>query len=210
MQTKLNRFLDLSKIFKKLEYENYCIIKLPESFPLYEVGSDLDIFCYDVKSFSKIILSNIQELDATKVKIKIKTTETQTYIDIIDNKKIHFRFDLYGVLPFYKNINIKNAFFGSVIEHSKRIKIANLNIAIPSNIDDAILRYIEYQEWYSQRPDKIKHIKYIKDKMQSNDIDLNKMFDRLHYYTSIPDSITQPSPTKWGNKTKKKRAKNYI
>ncbi len=207
MQTELKHFLDLSKIFRKLEDENYCIVKLPKSFPLYEIGSDLDIFCYDIKSFSKIILSNLQELDVSKTKIKINTAETHVYIDIIRNKKIHFRFDLYGALPSYKNINIKNAFFGSVIEHSKRIKIDGLNIAVPSNIDEAILRYIEYQEWYSQRPDKIKHIDYIKNKMQSNDIDLKKMFDRLHYYTSIPDSITQTRPTKLSGKAKRKKAR---
>lgn len=209
MQTKLNHFLDLSKVFKKLEHENYCIIKLPELFPLYEVGSDLDIFCYDIKSFSKIILSNIQELDFGKVKIKIETTEIQIYIDIVHNKKIHFRFDLYEALPLYRNINIKNAFFSSVIEHSKCIQIDGLNIMVPSNIDEAILRYIEYQEWYSQRPDKIKHIEYIKDKMQSNNIDLNKMFDRLHYYTSMPDPIIM-KPTKLSKKAKKKKIKELF
>ena len=68
----------------------------------------------------------------------------------------------------------------------------NLNIAVPSSIDEALLRYIEYQERYSKRPDKIKHIQFIQDKIASNKIDLNKMFDKLHYYTSIP-SLTHTS-----------------
>ncbi len=185
---KIDRFLDLSKIFKKLEDKNYCIIKLPDVFPSYDIGSDLDIFCYDVQDISKIILSNIQEFITADLKIEIINNNTQIYIDIIHNDKIHFRFDLYGALPFYKNLDIKEAFFSSIIENSKMLKLDKINISVPSNIDEAILRYIEYQEWYAQRPDKIKHIQYLEDKMASKDIDINKMFDKLHYYIAIPNT----------------------
>jgi|SaaInl8_200m_RNA_FD_contig_31_388919_length_1428_multi_6_in_0_out_0_2 hypothetical protein len=184
---KIERFLDLSKIFKKLEDKSYCIIKIPNVFPSYDIGSDLDIFCYNVQDIAKIILSNIQELITTDLKIGITDNNTQIYIDIIKNDKIHFRFDLYGTLPYYKNVNIKEAFFSSVIENSQIIKFDNTNISVPSNIDEAILRYIEYQEWYAQRPDKIKHIKYLEDKIETQEIDINKMFDKLHYYITIPD-----------------------
>lgn len=184
---KIDKFLDLSKIFKKLEDKSYCIIKLPDVFPSYEIGSDLDIFCYDVQDISKIILSNIQEFIAPDLKIEITDNKTQLYIDIIDNNKIHFRFDLYGILPSYKNVNIKEAFFSSVIENSSIISKENSKVKVPSLMDESILRYIEYQEWYAQRPDKIKHIKYLEDKIEQNEIDVNKMFDKLHYYISIPN-----------------------
>ena len=184
---KIDRFLDLSKIFQKLEDKSYCIIKLPDVFPSYDIGSDLDIFCYDVEDISRNILSNIQEFITSDLKIKITDNKTQIYIDIIDNEKIHFRFDLYGALPYYKNIDIKDAFFSSTIENTQVLVINNINIKVPSNIDGAILRYIEYQEWYAQRPDKIKHIKYLGDKIEQNEIDVNKMFDKLHYYISIPN-----------------------
>jgi len=184
---KIDRFLDLSKIFKKLEDKSYCIIKLPNIFPSYDVGSDLDIFCYDVQDISKIILANIQEFITADLKIEITDNNTQVYIDVIHNNKIYFRFDMYGALPFYKNVNIKEAFFSSVIENSSFISKDGFKVKVPNLIDESILRYIEYQEWYAQRPDKIKHIKYLEDKIENNEIDVNKMFDKLHYYISIPN-----------------------
>ena len=184
---KVDRFLDLSKIFTKLESTNYCIIKLPEVFPSYEIGSDLDIFCYDIQDVSKIILSNVQEFITKDLKIEITDNKTQIYIDIIHKKKIYFRFDLYGALPYYKNINIKEAFFSSVIENSSLVSKAGSKVKVPCLVDEGILRYIEYQEWYAKRPDKIKHVKYLEDKIEQNQIDINKMFDKLHYYVSIPN-----------------------
>jgi hypothetical protein len=179
--------INLLEIFHKLEHENYCIIKLPNNFPDYDIGSDLDIFCYDVDNIAKLILSNVQKYITSNKEVKITKNHNQIYIDIVENKIIHFRFDLYGKLPYYNNINIKKAFFSSVIENTKNIDIKNITIKVPSDMDEAILRYIEYQEWYAQRPDKIKHIKYLEERIKSNDIDIGKMLDKLHYYTSLPN-----------------------
>ena len=185
---KVDRFLDLSKIFQKLEGKSYCFIKLPDVFPSYDIGSDLDIFCYDIQDISKIILSNIQGFITSDLKIQITDNNTQIHIDIIHNNKIHFRFDLYGALPFYKNVKIKEAFFSSVIENNSLVSKDSSKIKVPGLIDESILRYIEYQEWYAQRPDKIKHIRYLEDKIEQNEIDVNKMLDKLHYYVSIPNA----------------------
>jgi len=58
------------------------------------------------------------------------------------------------------------------------------SIFIPSSIDDNILRYIEYQEWYGQRPDKIKHINYILEACTPKE--KNKFLEKLHHYTELP------------------------
>jgi hypothetical protein len=59
-------------------------------------------------------------------------------------------------------------------------------VKVPSAIDENILRYIEYQEWYGQRPDKIKHIEYLEEKIKSSEININNLLDKLHYYTELP------------------------
>lgn len=183
---KIDKILDLSKIFRKLEDKSYCIIKLPDIFPSYSIGSDLDIFCYDIQEVSQIIVSSIQEYITKNVTVELIDNKTHIYIDVIQNDKIHFRFDLYGALPLYNNVSIKDAFFSSVVENTKIVSLDDLNIKVPSDIDEAILRYIEYHEWYVKRPDKIKHIQYLEDKIEKNEISINKMFDKLHYYISIP------------------------
>lgn len=174
--------IDLKQLFKKLEDKQYCVIKLPNDFPEYKIGSDIDMFCYDIEDISRIIIGYL----AKDLTIKVTNNTTQIYIDIMDKDKIHFRFDLYGSLPTYENILIKEAFFSSVIENSQILEQNFCIVKVPSQIDESILRYIEYQEWYRQRPDKIKHIEYLEEKIKSSEININNLLDKLHYYTELP------------------------
>lgn len=178
--------IDLKPLFEKLADKQYCIIKLPDEFPEYKLGSDLDMFCYDVEDISRVILGHLQNIISSSLTIKVVNNGSQIYIDLMDNSKIHFRFDLYGTLPTYENILIKEAFFASVIENTQMIEVKECKVKVPSLIDESILRYIEYQEWYGQRPDKIKHIEYLEHKIKEENLDINQLFDKLHYYTELP------------------------
>ena len=178
--------VDLKPLFEKLETKSYSVIKLPSEFPDYKIGSDLDIFCYDVEDISRVVLAYLQENISKELSVNITNKGTQIYIDVMYKDKIHFRFDLYGALPTYKNILIKEAFFSSVIENSNMIEQNRCKVKVPSANDENILRYIEYQEWYGQRPDKIKHIEYLEEKIKSSEININNLLDKLHYYTELP------------------------
>ncbi len=178
--------IDLRPLFEKLENKQYCIIKLPSEFPEYKIGSDLDMFCYDIEDISRVVLGYLQHVITDVLTIKLSNRGKQIYIDIMDKDNIHFRFDLYGALPNYGNIAIKEAFFSSVIENSQRIEQNQCQVKVPSQIDESILRYIEYQEWYGQRPDKIKHVDYLEDKIKSHELNIDNLLDKLHYYTELP------------------------
>ena len=178
--------IDLKPLFEKLIDKAYCIIKLPDEFPQYKAGSDLDIFCYDVEDISRKVLKYLQESITSNLTLKIINMESQIYIDVMDKDKINFRFDLNGALPTYKNILIKEAFFSSIIENSSVIEKNEVTVKVPSQIDESILRYIEYQEWYGQNPNKIKHIDYLEKKIANKEIEVNKLLDKLYYYTELP------------------------
>lgn len=186
---EIKKFIDLLEVFKKLESESYCIIKLPKNFPDYEIGSDLDVFCYDIQSVAKKILAFLQDSITSDIKMEITDNTTQLYIDLLYKNKIHFRFDLYEELPMYHNIKIKEAFFSSVIENTEVVIFKKSKIKVPTLLDELILRYIEYQEWYATRPDKIKHIDYILDKVKEYNVDDKQLFDKLYYYTALPNSF---------------------
>ena len=103
--------IDLKPLFEKLETKSYSVIKLPSEFPDYKIGSDLDIFCYDVEDISRVVLAYLQENISKELSVNITNKGTQIYIDVMYKDKIHFRFDLYGTLPTYANILIKEALF---------------------------------------------------------------------------------------------------
>jgi hypothetical protein len=60
-------------------------------------------------------------------------------------------------------------------------------VYVPSEIDDLLLRYIEYLEWYQRRPDKIKHLDYILERISSEQ-DKLIFINKLHNYTKLHQS----------------------
>ncbi|MFC2128720.1 hypothetical protein ACFLRR_02470 [Bacteroidota bacterium] len=187
--------LDLAKFFRGISELEYVIIKPSQDLPNYYPGGDIDIFCLNMQEFGRKILTFGNEYVGIGLEIKVEESINgeNLIIDFIDNEKIDFRFDLYSSLPHYKNVKIKAWLFYSVIDNRKRLqKKSNIEytIFVPSEIDDLILRYIEYYEWYKRRPDKLKHIDYIRDKIVSGSI-RNRFFDKLFLYT---DMLSQEKP----------------
>lgn len=185
--------VNLSVFFNLLLDSSYVLIKPGNDVLDYKFGSDLDIFCYDIEEVSSKILSFLNEYTKNKsCEVKISNNIGQRYIDFIQDGAINIRFDLYSSLPHYNNIFIKDALFSSVIENSVISEAFSdeVKIKVPCNIDDLILRYIEYQEWYSQRPDKIKHIDYIYSLYSEGE--KSKALDKLHYYIALPVPYNKP------------------
>lgn len=179
--------IDLSYFFKQIEDESYAIVKLSAEFPKYIAGSDIDIFCFSAERITKKILSAGNKYCHEGYEITVVDNDEKIYVDFLLNNKIDFRFDLYKKLPHFEHLHIKPALFESIIENrvSKGINENEMKIYIPQEIDELIIRYIEYHEWYEKRPDKIKHIDYI---IEATNFDENikaQFLNKLHYYTAF-------------------------
>ena len=185
--------LDLDRYFSELSAEVYCIIKLSPDFPNYKAGSDLDIFCYDLEKFSQ----KLMQIGRTEVEagfeIRVTTvSKSQVHIDFFLNNVLDLRFDLYQAMPAYKKLSIKPGLFGSIVEQSVSIsrnyKGQPYPLFVPSKIDELLLRYFEYAEWYELRPDKIKHLEYIEANVGDNAARIT-LLDKLHHYTQLPPTV---------------------
>jgi len=181
--------LDLTSFFQSIDSANYCIVKISDDFPNYCPGEDVDIFAYAPEEIAQKVLEWGNKYVNCGLEIKISSQPEKNHIgvDFMNGKKIHFRFDIFGELPHYKNLLIKPALFQSVIENSRIQSCKSnqriLNVKVPSLIDSIILRYIEFIEWYNIRPDKIKHLDYIIEKI--DDEKKIKFLDKLHHYTAL-------------------------
>ncbi len=183
--------LNLIPFFESIDSEYYCVIKLSEGFPAYSPGDDIDIFCYEPDSITRKVLEWANQYIKKGLEIKVISQAEYNHftIDFMDGREIHLRFDIYGQLPLYKKVLIKPALFENIIEHSrpvyKKYDNVSFRVNIPDLIDDMLLRYIEFIEWYNIRPDKIKHLDYIMDKI--NDEKKIRFLNKLHHYTAIPE-----------------------
>jgi hypothetical protein len=185
--------INLADFFELVQDENYCIVKRGD-IEKYKAGADFDIFCFDMQSFSKKIIISSQTYINDGYELKINDSrETHWHIDLLKDKKIIIRFDLYSSLPSYKNINVKDGLFSSVVENRFEENIVlndkSIKIYYPSLVDEIIIKYLEYIENYKLRPDKVKHLDYVLEKLEE-DSDNKKILDKLHFYTSFPKDLT--------------------
>lgn len=178
--------LHLPELFQSLPSKSYSTIRGGETnLTHYEKNSDIDIFCLSIGDLSKSICRHFNQLglpESYTLKVK-ELPPAQTHFDILKDKKLEIKLDLYEAMPGYKKSSIKPGLFNSVIENSV---LNPKGICTPNEIDDVLLRYLEYVEYYELRPDKIKHLHYIEARLKDRPNLYSEFFKRLHYYTDLP------------------------
>ncbi|MGC9469399.1 MAG: hypothetical protein ACP5HS_12460 [Anaerolineae bacterium] len=190
--------LDLVDFFLAFEDLVYVILKLDDDFPQYYAGSDIDILCYDKEELARCILKVGNRYINRGCEIRVREkSETHTHLDLYFNEELDLRFDLFEALPEYKNIKLKKHYAYSVIENALQVCRESQGkryvIYVPSAIDDLLLRYVEYIEWYATRPDKVKHLDYILERASQDDTSRIKFLDKLHAYTDLPVAKSEGS-----------------
>lgn len=181
-----NLLLDFKVFFESIKRLPYCVIKLDPYFPSYKKGQDIDILCRDIHEMSSYVLSFLSSYIKNQDSIEVNKLKKSIHIDLICDDTIHFRFDLIQELYGYKSLSLKKSFTDVVIESSMEKNVKDFIIRVPNQVDDSILRYIEYIEYISERPDKIKHVHHILSRLKNNSINENLFYDRFHHFVSIP------------------------
>lgn len=186
---ELSDKLELDRFFHAVRYEPYVIVKPNESFPIYWPGSDIDVFCYRVDQFAERLLAVGNSYTDQGFEIAVaEAGPSHLHVDFRRCGRLEFRFDLYGALPEYRRISLKEHYLFSVIENAialqRRYQQERYRIYVPNPVDDLVLRYAEYVEWYELRPDKIKHLDYILGAVSAEPERIG-FLDKLHLYTEL-------------------------
>jgi len=186
----LSNKLDLDQFFFTVQDQIYAVIKLSNEFPSYYKGSDIDIFCYNDSEFAKRILEVGNRYVEQGFEIKVSQKLSKACLDFYYDGELDFRFELYQSLPRYKKIHLKEHYIYSVIENASTImrefEGKPYPFYVPAPIDDLLLRYVEYIEWYETRPDKVKHLEYILATIDDAPQRIG-FIDKLHLYTKLPE-----------------------
>lgn len=193
-RSKASRRLDLAAFFSRVVDLPYVVVRgTPEDLLHYHPGSDIDIFCYDKPEFGRQVLAFANDYLDFGYEVHLEDSEVgdQTHIDLHRGGRLEVRFDLYGELPPYRRSHVNPALFFSVIEQAEMLELEHdqeiVTIQVPSRIDDLLLRYLEYIEYYEERPDKIKHLDYILEAVEKLPEARIGFLAKLHRYTSLPE-----------------------
>lgn len=181
--------IDLTSIFVQTQSHDYAVMKtLPEGQPA--LGSDIDILCADKAALGKQFLRNCQPLimDGYTVRLRDLPETDQAHLDIMRGDTIVLRLDLHEGLGAYQHIPIKETYTQRLLERREWSDVpypsGALRLAVPDEIDNLVLRYLEYHEWFDRRPDKIKHADHIAQALADHPEKAKAFYDRLMQATS--------------------------
>lgn len=179
----------LDRVFYDLSYKDYIIVKYTE-FDKYLKGMDVDIFCINSEDIAKSISDSLlKNIDSSAFNMSIKNfSADHVQVDVLEKNNIIIKFDIYSKLPRYKKLNIKDELFFTLFNSPKVLyresKNEKYGLKLANKIDELLIRYFEYLEYYEIRPDKIKHLEFIELKLSKMSvIEKTVFFEKLHLYT---------------------------
>lgn len=180
---------DLMELFESTASHDYAVIKtIPEAQP--EMGSDIDILCADKAALAKQFLRNCRSLveQGYAVRLRELPETDQTHMDIMRGGMISLRLDLHEGLGAYQHVPIKETYAQRLLARRTWSDVTCptgvLRLAVPDAVDNLVMRYLEYHEWFDRRPDKIKHADHIAQAIVAEPAQAKAFYDRLMQATS--------------------------
>jgi hypothetical protein len=167
----------------------YCVVKKPLGPLSFKRGGDIDIF--------------VLEMDAALGRLRVASAESSAaagltqigkkhvHYDLYEGGELLFRFDLYGALPSYRRVRVNPSLFESVVERAVSTEVdvegtgQRVSFPVPARVDEMIVRYLEYCEYFPIESGKAKHLDWIVS--QGTPPEKALFLERLHYYVSQPE-----------------------
>ena len=181
--------IDLHQVFDQTQAHDIAVMKsLPAGSP--EPGSDIDLLCTDKVALGKRLLRNCRPLikEGYTLRLRDRPETDQAHLDILHGNKITLRLDLHEGLGAYQRVAVKATFAQRLLTRREWAEVecpgGTLTLPVPEAIDNLVLRYLEYHEWFDRRPDKIKHAEHIAEQFTADPSLTKAFYDRLLQATS--------------------------
>ena len=155
--------IDIAELLKDCDVE-YCVVKKPEHFPKYVSYSDVDIVCADRYRMSSFILGKLNPRRGKDISIKVNKSEEKgfTHLDIYipGANRLDLKLDLVDDLnKVYNKTSVKKSLTAELLKN--RISVGGIYFL--QTKFEMVVRMLEYREYISTRPEKIKHLKYVEE-----------------------------------------------
>ncbi|MCX6135379.1 MAG: glycosyltransferase [Ignavibacteriales bacterium] len=157
-----SNLVDVRGMFE--EMREYVILKLPGHFPNYSDYSDIDILCRDADAVQEHILEVGKRYEDKGYRITVSNAAIHRHIDFFppESVRLNIRFDLIDSLNIYRNIVVDPHYHEVVLDTRRELSCEGSPIWVPAPEHDTALRFLEFLEWMNERPDKQKHLEYVK------------------------------------------------
>lgn len=147
-----------------LRNEEYVIFKRSKILPEYESYSDIDLIVRNLVPVSEA-LTAFSETRQDVFRTVTERTAGHFHLDIYNPPsatRLDFRFDVLSTEDVFPLYDIDEDYWSQLFGRREVVNIAGHSIYVPANIDECALRFLEYVTYAAKRPDKKKHLRYIK------------------------------------------------
>lgn len=183
--------IDLISYLSRLE--NYVVLRRSDIFPEISIGGDIDILVEDREFAEKILVEHFLQADVDNYAVQVDQREAHTHIDLLSNGILFFRFDLIDSFAFLKKIHVRNGFSAHVLANKLSATIGEETVFFPSLLDDMLIRYLEYIEYFEAIPTKEKHLAYV---MEHAEASWPTFIAHVHRFTKLVHDAYVENPNK--------------
>jgi hypothetical protein len=136
---------------------------MPDHFPNYYSFSDLDILCVDRPKLVDYTVNFLKRYENITVKVHYPENGKHAHVDVYPlGQRLDLKFDFIDSFCTYKKSTTKEGLRDIVLQN----KESKNGVYVPSTPCEMVIRMLEYIEFRDQRPDKIKHLKYVESKTE--------------------------------------------
>lgn len=178
----------LWECFELLRVERYVCLRTPSTFDKFPF--DIDIYVENKVPFVKIL-----ESTAFKHDLEVSFNDrdaSKLHFDIMDGRSLVLRFDLHFDLSHFKFLRPKDIFTNILLNQIVSIDCTllsnTLKINVPPTMHEAMLRYLEFYNFFPYNNDKEKHLNWVLKNISVGDLD--NFYTFLHSMTNYNDYIT--------------------
>jgi FkbM family methyltransferase len=179
-----SHLIDLGPFFQGMD--DYVILRLPESFPSYRDHGDIDILCGDRDRFLRHILDVGKTYEDQGFRIETTPAGSHLHVDFLapGAQRLNLRFDLISSFD-YEKFKIAPKYAEVVLASGRHVSPSGVSVRVPSVEHDLAIRFLEYLEHADKRPDKIKHLEYVKSHFHPGFVDV------VNQYTDLQIALRQ-------------------
>lgn len=153
--------IDISGQLASLKLGLDCVFKASPDLPLVSFGADVDLFSLEPARLLQRLRKSIKLDGQSRLHLKNRT-EFHQQLDWIESSRLLVRFDVYSSLPNWQRFAIKPDVFGAIMARTE-LHLSSGSLAFPklSRLDESLIRYFEFLEYFWAGPEKPHHWDWI-------------------------------------------------
>ena len=177
--------INTSEFWSTVADVDYCVVRRTPNFPSAQFGSDIDVLVLDTQEFT-LRLQRFWTAQGFQLRVR-EISNDHVQVDLLSNAARFLMFDLYCADKHLDGVTRGTQFMAWVLARRQKISFGSNSPGLhsssffaPSNIDEGVIRYVEYVTSFWTGRLKDWHLEWIEGELSRDE--RSKMLELAHYF----------------------------